>query len=466
MAAYIFDRLRELGEKNAYPLHMPGHKRNMKFMPYDFRAYDFTETGETDNLHKPEGIIADAQRAMAELLGADEAYFMVNGGSGGMVASILACCDPGDNVLVASNCHKSVYNGLVMSGVNPIYISPQITEEGLCGGIGIRDIFRAFDNYDIKAMVITSPTYEGFTCDIKTIADIVHKHKSILIVDECHGAHFIFSDKFPKCALSQGADVVVNSWHKTLPCLNQAAVLSVKSDNVDKDRLREAVSMINTTSPSYPIMASLDYARDLLSKDKNLFTEYLETLTDARHELTHCKTLKLVNDSIKGQHDIADVDISKFTIMVRTDITGVKLGKILLDKHNIQIELAGLHHIVALTTVADNPRGIKKFVKTITELDKKLERKFIEKIPMTSAAVAVPAMTPRDVYFSSKEAVDIKSAVGRIAAVSIIPYPPGIPLVPMGQIITQENIDTVNKLSAAGVSIMGIENNKITTVRK
>ncbi len=466
MAAYIFDRLRELGEKNAYPLHMPGHKRNLRFMPYDFRIYDITETEQTDNLHKPEGIIAYAQKAMAELLGADSSYFIVNGGSGGMIASILACCNPGDNVLVAGNCHKSVYSGLVMSGVNPIYISPQITEEGLCGGISIRDIFRAFDDYDIKAMIITSPTYEGFTCDVKTIADVVHKHNSILIVDESHGAHFIFSDRFPKCALSQGADVVVNSWHKTLPCLNQAAVLSTKGGRVDIDRLKETVSMINTTSPSYPIMASLDYARDLLSRDKNLFTQYLETLADARHELTHCKTLKLVNDSIKGQHDIADVDISRFTIMVRTDITGVRLGKILLDKYNMQVELAGFHHIVALTTVADDPRGIKKFVKTITELDKKLERKYIEKIPMTSAPVTVPTMTPRDVYFSSKEAVDMESAVGRIAAVSVIPYPPGIPVVPMGQIITQEHIDTVNKLRAAGISIMGIENNNIITVRK
>ena len=266
--------------------------------------------------------------------------------------------------------------------------------------------------------------------------------------------------------MSQGADVVVNSWHKTLPCLNQAAVISSKGGRVDSYRLREAVSMVNTTSPSYPIMASLDYARDLLSKDKNLFVEYLETLTDARHELAHCKTLKLVNDSIKGQHDIADVDISKFTIMVRTDITGIKLGKILLDKYNIQVELAGLHHIVALTTVADDPKGIKKFVKTITELDKKLERKYIEKIPMTSGAVAVPAMSPRDVYFSSKETVGIENAAGRIAAASIVPYPPGIPLVPMGQIITQEHIDTLGRLKAAGVSVMGMDSNNIITVRK
>ncbi len=466
MSAYIFDKLRELEEKNAYPLHTPGHKRNIRFMPYDFRLYDYTETEGTDNLHIPEGIIADAQKALAELIGADSSYISVNGGTGGMMASVLACCEPGDNVLVASNCHKSVYNGLIMAGVNPIYISPQITEEGLCGGISIRDIFRAFESYDIKAMIITSPTYEGFTCDVRTIADIVHKHNSILIVDECHGAHFIFSDVFPASAISQGADVVVNSWHKTLPCLNQSAVLSIKGGRIDESRIKEAMSMINTTSPSYPIMASVDHARELLSKDKNLFSSYIQILKEARHELAHCKTLKLVNDSIKGQCHIADVDISKFTIMVRTELTGVELGKLLLDKYNIRIELAGLHHIVALTTVADDSKGIKKFVKAITELDKKYERKFIERIPLSAAPVSIPKMTPRDVWFSKRETVGYEDAIGRIAASSVIPYPPGIPLIPMGQIITKESIETIRQLKAAGISVIGAENGSITIVQE
>lgn len=466
MAAYIFDKLRELEEKNAYPLHMPGHKRNIGFMPYDFRLYDFTETEGTDNLHMPEGIISDAQRALAELAGADESYILVNGGTSGMISAVLACCSPGDNVLVASNCHKSVYSGLVMAGVNPIYISPQMTEEGLCGGISIRDIFRAFESYEIKAMIITSPTYEGFTCDVRTIADIVHKNDAVLIVDECHGAHFVFSDVFPASALSQGADAAVNSWHKTLPCLNQAAVLNIRSKRIDKDRVREAVSMTNTTSPSYPVMASIDYARDILSRDKNLFSSYIQVLKEARHELTHCKVLKLVNDSIKGQCDIADVDISRFTIMVRTDITGIELDRILLNKYNIRIEMAGLHHIVAISTVADDPKGIKKFVKAITELDKKYQRKFIEKLPMPYIPVSVPEMRPREVFFSSRETVSYDDAVGRIAAASVIPYPPGIPLVPMGNMIKSEDIIALRELKAAGVSVIGAENGSITVVQE
>ncbi|MDO4301502.1 MAG: aminotransferase class I/II-fold pyridoxal phosphate-dependent enzyme [Clostridia bacterium] len=465
MSAFILDKLLEIQEKNAYPLHMPGHKRNTDFMPYDFRTMDITETGDVDNLHDPKEIIAMSQKAMAELLGAEESFYLVNGGSSGTIAALLGCCNPGDTVLVASNCHKSVYHALVLSGVNPVYISPQMTEESLCGGISIRDMFRAFDDYDIKAMIITSPTYEGFTCDVKTIADIVHKHNSILIADECHGAHFVFSDKFPHSALHDGADVVVNSWHKTLPCLNQAAVLSINTTRVNKNRIKEAVSMMNTTSPSYPILASIDYARHILTTDKNLFTKYIETLTEARHELDHCKVLKLVNDSIKGQSDIFDLDISKFTIMVRTDMTGRELADLLLDKYNIQIEMAGPHHIIAMTSVADDPRGIKKFVKAIRDIDKKVERKYIEKLPLTMSPVQKPVMIPRDVYYAEKEEIDLDHSIGRIPSGIIMPYPPGIPLVAVGEKITSEHIEKIRILQQLNVNIIGVNNNKVYVVK-
>ena len=466
MANYILDKLNEITDQDSYPLHMPGHKRNDSFFPFNFVNVDITEINGADNLHNPKGIIKQAQEEMANLLGASESYFLVNGGSSGMLAAILSCCNPNDNVLVAANCHKSVYDGLILAGVNPIYISPQITEEGLCAGLNIRDIFRAFDTYDIKAMIVTSPSYEGFTLDISTIADIVHKNNSILIVDECHGAHFVFSDKFPTPALNLGADLVVNSWHKTLPCLNQSAVISKKGDKIDTNRLKMAISMTNTTSPSYPIMASIDNARDILTKDKNLFTQYLDTIRVARQELSHCKTFKLIDDSIKGQNEIFDIDISKFTIMIRTDMTGTELEQILAQKYNIQIEMAGLHHIIAITSVADDPKGIKKFVKAITDLDKKYERKYIEKISLTPGDVQTPKLKPREVFFADKISVNLHLAVGKIIASSIIAYPPGIPIVAIGQELTKEHIEVIEKLINDGVTIMGIENNEVLIVQE
>ncbi len=466
MSAYIFEKLKELMNNNAYPMHMPGHKRNYELFPTELYTWDITEIGDTDNFHNPSGIIKQANEALAETLGADRSYMLVNGGSSGLIAAVMSVAGEGDKILIASNCHKSVYGGLVISGAEPVYISPQITEEGLCGGIAPSDLFRSFSNNDIKAVVVTSPTYEGFVSDIRVIADIVHKNNAALIVDECHGSHFPFSDRFPKSALSQGADIVINSWHKTLPCPNQAAVLSVKGNRVDIERLENSIHIMTTTSPSYPIMASIDYMRDLLVKDKNLFTVYTNTLLDARHLLAHNRSLKLVSDSIKGQHYIEDIDIGKFTIMVRTDMTGSDLAKIILEKYNIQVELAGLHHIIAMTSVADTPKAIMKFAKAIADIDKKCERKFIEKIPLVVENVSQSELSPRKIFYSKKTNIDFEKSVGYIAGKSVVAYPPGVPVVAIGHIIKKEHIDIINNLRAANVEIMGIDNNKVTVVEE
>ena len=465
MSAYIYDKLKEFMEKNTYPMHMPGHKRNDSILPSEILKWDITEIGGMDNFHHPSGIIDDAQKAMADAIGADNSFFLVNGGSSGVAAAITAVVGEGDSVIVAANCHKSVYNGLVISGAEPLYVYPQVDDEGICGGINASDLFRIFsDNEGIKAVVITSPTYEGFCCDTMVLADIVHKNNAVLIVDECHGAHFPFSDKFPKTALSQGADIVINSWHKTLPCLNQAAVLSVKGDRVDIEKIKSAIYMMTTTSPSYPIMTSIDYMRDLLVKDKNLMTVYTEALWEARRLMAHCKSLKLLDTSFKGQYGIDDIDIGKFTIMVRTDMSGVDLANILLEKYNIQVELAGPHHIIAMTSVADTPKAIMKFAKAILDIDKKCERKYIQSVPLSVKNTSRGKMTPRQVFFANKKSVDFLSAVGRIAGENVVAYPPGIPIVAMGQTILAEHITILKEMKNNGIEIIGADNDMVTVV--
>lgn len=464
MSAHLYNELKDLIEKNAYPMHMPGHKRNFELLPQDILKWDITEVGSVDNYHHPTGIIKEANEAMAEALGADKSYMLVNGGSSGITAAILSVVKDGEKILVASNCHKSAVNGLIISGAEPVYINPQITDEGLCGGIAPSDIFRAFSDNDIKAVIITSPTYEGFGCDVRVLADIVHKNNAILIVDECHGAHFPFSGKFPQSAISLGADIVVNSWHKTLPCPNQSAVISVKSDRVDIKRLEEAIKIMTTTSPSYPLMASMDYMRNLLVEDKNLMKVYTDSLWEARRNMAHSKALKLVGDSIIGRSSIDNIDIGKFTIMVRTDMTGVELANILLEKYNIQVEYAGLHHIIAMTSVADTPKAILKFAKAIVDIDKKCERKFIEKIPLVIDKNHQCTITPRQAYFSPKTRVSINDAVGKIAGESIVAYPPGVPIVTMGQVILNEHIELIENLRAVGVEINGVDENIVSVV--
>lgn len=466
MAAEILKKLKELQDKGAYPMHMPGHKRVKESIPFDPREVDFTEIDGLDNLHHPEGIIKRAQEQMAELTGADATFMLVNGGSSGIMAAILATVGPGDEILVASNCHKSVYNALIMSGAKPIYISPQTNAEGLAGGIYISDIFRAFKNHNIKAVIITSPTYEGFTCDVEVIADIVHKHNAVLIVDECHGAHFCFSNVFPKTAIKQHADISINSWHKTLPALNQAAIINIRTKRVSAEKVANAVSMVQTTSPSYPIMASMDWTRDHLTRDKNIIKTYIENLVKLRHELAHCHSLKLISDSIKGEASIADIDIGKLTIMVRCKLTGFDVAKILLEKYNIQVEYAGLHHIIAMTSPCDTEKAFKKFMKAIKDIDKAYTREFIEKIPVLSNSIETTSLTPREIFYGEYETVSFEDAVGKVAAESITAFPPDIPIVAMGQIIKQEHIYTINRLKEHQVTIIGADNDKIKIARE
>ena len=255
----IYNALKNLSN---YPFHMPGHKRNKKFLNdfYDFINLDFTEIDETDNMHKPEGIIKNSKEIISKTFGAEESYFLVNGSSCGIIASIMACLSPNEHILVARNCHISVYNGIILSGALPIYIYPTIKYNIPCG-IDIENIKKAIEKYkNIKAFILTSPTYEGFVCDIEKISNFLHKNNIILIVDEAHGAHFNFSNNFPKSALQCGADIVIQSFHKTLPAFTQCGVLHLKSKIVDKHKLEKCLPIIQTTSPSYMFMMSIEYA--------------------------------------------------------------------------------------------------------------------------------------------------------------------------------------------------------------
>ena len=271
----IYNTLKNLSDKNIYPFHMPGHKRNLKFLEnfYDFINLDYTEIDETDNMHKPEGIIKKSKEILSNTFGSQDSYFLVNGSTSGIIASIMSCVLPNEQILVAKNCHISVYNGIILSGALPIYIEPTIKYNIPCG-IDIKNIENAIKKYpNIKAFILTSPTYEGFVSDIESIAKLLHKHNIILIVDEAHGAHFNFSNNFPKSAIKCGADIVIQSFHKTLPSFTQCGVLHLNSSLVNKNMLEKCLSMVQTTSPSYMFMMSIEYATNFCKNNKKYFNE-------------------------------------------------------------------------------------------------------------------------------------------------------------------------------------------------
>jgi len=432
----IYDALNNYIEENIYPFHMPGHKHNKNFLSFKhpFLSYDITEFDEMDNLHTPTGILKDMNNRIASIFGGDNSFLLVNGSSSGLIAAITTVCGDGDKILVARNCHKAVFSGLIYSGAMPMYISPSITPDGLIGTIDPMGIEKALcEDSDIKAVLLTSPTYEGFVSDIAEIAKITHDHGKILIVDEAHGSHFKFGKIFPQTALEQGADIVIQSLHKTLPTFTQTAVLHTKGDRVDLSRLATNISMAQTTSPSYIFMAGVDRCLEFLENGTG-FTQYQENLMSLRQKLSENKNLQLLEGT---------VDASKITILIRKDISGKDIDKILRSKYGVQLELSSRTHLIAMTSVCDTSEGFNRLQQGLAEIDKEIST-LKDVLPQAKPQLPLTkiALPPRKASQMPCKTINTKDAVGEISAQFVTPYPPGIPLITPGEIISKEIVDS------------------------
>lgn len=466
MDKIIYNTLKDLSKKQIYPFHMPGHKRNDKFLNdfYDFINLDYTEIDETDNMHKPEGIIKKSKEMIANIFGAKGSYFLVNGSSGGIMATIMACVAPNEKILVAKNCHISVYNGIILSGAMPIYIEPTIKYNIPCG-IDIKNIEKAIEKHkDIKALIITSPTYEGFVCNVEKIAKIVHKKGIILIVDEAHGAHFNFSNNFPKSGIKCGADIVIQSFHKTLPSFTQCGVLHLNGNLVDKNKLEKCLSIIQTTSPSYIFMLSTEYAANFCNNNLKLFNQYTLFLQDVRKDLKNLKNLKLIDKDILKDSNIVDFDISRFTFLINSPINGDYINNI-LKENKIQLEMYGNNHIIAISTICDDFDKITYFKNILFKIDSELENKNIIYYNINNENIVYPNILPREAFYSNKKLLKLDLCLDEICGDFITPYPPGIPILTPGQTITKEILQQINIYLKNNIKILGInENNEIYVI--
>ncbi len=472
MGSPLFDALTALGAQKQYPFHMPGHKFNRDFFVDDLLSYDFTEIDGTDNLHDPTGVILDAQEKTKALFGADHSFFTVNGSTGGLLASILTVCAPGDKIIVARNCHKSVYSGLVLSGAVPIYVYPAVTPEGFCGGIDPLDIAAQLEQHQdddkLKAVIVTSPTYEGFCSDLKQIAQIVHRHHKILIVDEAHGSHFRFHDAFPVPALDHHADIVIQSWHKTLPALTQSSVLHTKGGRVNLSRLKQMLAIVQTSSPSYILMATMDKLRQTLEeKGHDLFSSYVPMLKQVREAVSGYDTLQLMGTSLQHHHGIHDIDITKLVFSIYADVDGKYVEQKLLKEHSFAIEYSTAHALVMLTSVADTKAGFNRLQEGIVSCARQLP--YRKRPPDTTALCPVSSdsiISLRDAIYNETTEICLAKSVGHICGEWVIPYPPGIPLVLPGERITAEIVDQITYLLYHHVRVMGIFNQTIKIINQ
>ncbi|MDD6201442.1 MAG: aminotransferase class I/II-fold pyridoxal phosphate-dependent enzyme [Lachnospiraceae bacterium] len=457
----LINDLIELKQSEEYPFHMPGHKRNMP-ESYLRQAYniDITEIEGYDNLYEADGILKEAQEYAANVFGADKTKFLVNGSTVGILSAIAGCVTKGDHVLMARNCHKAVYHAVELWELHPVYLFPPLMEEwDIAGGICPQEVETKLGQFpDIKAVIITSPTYEGIPSDIEKIARIVHKKGIPLIVDEAHGAHFSFHPRFPQSAIYKGADVVVQSLHKTLPSFTQTALLHLRKGIVSFSEIEKYLSYYQTSSPSYLFMAGMDECIHLLhDKGSTLWDDFF-IIRDEFYENTSKMKHIRIYPTKTGE------DPCKIIISVKgSNITGRELQKILLEKYHIQMEMASKTYVLAIATMNDTREGFKRLAKALKQIDCELTASnFLPECVTIKDTNAFCKIS--EVRAMHKEKILLKDAMKRVAADYVNVYPPGIPILAPGEIITEEIIEEIQRCCSAGLSVQGIENEMLQVI--
>lgn len=438
----LFSKLSEYSNSDFYPFHMPGHKRSME----GSYRYDITEIEGFDNLHKPEGIIKDIMNRASEFYDSYKTYLLVNGSTCGILSAISATMRQGEKIIVARNCHKSVYNGIFLLDLEPVYIYPEIIEEmGISGRISPASVEKAItENPDVKAFVVTSPTYEGIVSDIESISKILHRKGIPLIVDEAHGAHFGRHPAFLPSALSQGADIVIQSIHKTLPSLTQTALLHFKSNIIKKEAVETFLGIYQSSSPSYVLMASIERCIDLLIENGPvIFNNYIEILDNFKKK---CESLK--NITI---FEMPDKDVSKLLISVKgTNISGDDLYYILLNEYHLQFEMSAGSYVLGITSFCDSEEGFERLYNALFEIDKRILKVVGNCTNVNYSSSGEIFYSTREAFYKEKECINIEESRGKISGEYKFMYPPGIPIVVPGEIITEEIIrqieNTDNKI--------------------
>ena len=499
----LYETLEKYTSTDVYPFHMPGHKRRAAHM-CDPAAIDITEIDGFDNLHHACGILREAEERAASLYSSSETHFLVNGSTCGVLAAIGACTSPGGHILMARNSHRSAFNAVWLNRLRCSYLYPAVPEarSAYCtartfllysdrnGPVDPLQVEQAFNAHSgIQAVFLTSPAYDGVVSDIRKIAEIAHRHGTPLIVDEAHGAHFGMHSIFPESSVKLGADLVIHSLHKTLPALTQTALIHVNGDLVDRGRLRQMLSVYQTSSPSYVLMASIDRCIRLLADEgPDLFSAYAQRLENfyAGTQLKHLSFLKT--------DDPSRILISPKAVKISGDISGAELYHILRERFHLQPEMAAPSYVLMLSSVCDDDEGFARLRDALLTLDHEYggsedvrsvsgdgsmaarsvsdDDSEARHTAASSEKNASDASLQPDICCTISEALDSASrpvpfaeAEGSVCAEFLTMYPPGVPLLVPGERIRAGSIRTALKLREQGYSLQGPEDYSLRQIK-
>ena len=473
MSGELYERLNTYAQTESYPFHMPGHKRNPESGALsELYKIDITEIEGFDNLHDADGILADAQKRASRLYGAEETHFLINGSTGGILSAVACISHPKKVLLMARNCHKSVYHAAFLNRLDTRYLFPDMIKEyDIPGKIGVDEVRRKIISVlhernihpekaasVIAGVVITSPTYEGICSEVREIAELVHKYGLPLIVDEAHGAHLGFYEEYPESAVQAGADIVIQSVHKTLPSPTQTALLHCKEGYINIGKLRSYLAIYQTSSPSYVLMTGIDEAVALMKREgKERLSTMLLRRKQIEKEISSCRYLRICPDT----------EPSKLVISVKNTImNGKELDTLLRERYHLQMEMACGSYVLAMMSVMDCEEGILRLIQALKEIDKELDFREAAIPGKEFQAAPVRKYKIHEAYLQESEEISLEEAAGKTAASFVNLYPPGIPILVPGEIIQEDAIKKMKDYLCHGYSVQGITGQKIQIIKK
>ncbi len=473
----LFDALMEYVNRETIPFHVPGHKKGVgvdsqfkKFIGDNPFKIDVTVFNLVDSLHHPTGPIKEAQALAADAYGADATFFSIHGTSGAIQAMIMSVVGEGDTIIVPRNVHKSVTAGIILSGAIPVYMQPELDKTlGIANGVLPETVEKTLrENPHAKAVLIINPTYYGVSTDLKSIADIVHSYDIPLIVDEAHGPHLKFSDRLPMSAMEAGADLCSQSTHKIIGAMTQGSLLHVRTKYVDIERVQAIMNLLQTTSPSYILMASLDTSRRQIALEGEELLEYAINLAEeTRERINKIPGFYCYGKELLGNPGVFAIDPTKICITCRNlGITGFDLDMILSNKYHIQMELSDLYNVLAVGSFGDTKENMDKLIEALTEISSE----YMNKEKRKSDFLDIPdipkqVLIPREAFNGQKTSVPLDDSVGQVSGEFLMAYPPGIPILCPGEVITEEIVQYVNDLKKTGLYVQGTEDPKVENIK-
>lgn len=461
----IYTALQNFKKMRVVPFDVPGHKRGRgnaeltDFLGQRCMDVDVNSMKPLDNLCHPVSVIKEAEEIAAEAFGAANAFFMVGGTTSAVQSMIMYACKSGDKIIMPRNVHRSAINALILCDAVPIYVNPDVNNQlGIALGMSVAQVEKAIEeNPDAKAVLINNPTYYGICSDLRKITELAHSKGMLVLVDEAHGTHFYFGDDFPVTAMAAGADIASVSMHKSGGSLTQSSFL-LMGKRINPDYMRQVINLTQTTSASYLLLTSLDLSRKRLALyGKEIFQKTIELAEYARSEINSIGGYYAYSRELINGDSIYDFDISKLSVhTLPIGLAGIEVYDLLRDEYDIQIEFGDIGNILAYISVGDRMRDIERLISALSEIKRRFSK---PSAGMLSQEYINPivAETPRKAFYADKISIPIDKAAGHICSEFVMCYPPGIPILAPGELITEDIIQYIKYAKEKGCSMTGTE---------